>query len=204
MVKSSGPRYASKEARRANKRLDELFLPPGAPGNPGPSGISAYQVALNNGFVGTEAQWLLSLVGIQGIQGNPGAQGIQGLTGADGLPNVTGMSTSPGRAFNTNFVPHATRPSVCIYAVQLHTVLTAIGTSFAQVDLLCDPSGTPTTLCGRVKHQRVLGLGISINEQSDVICSAYSLIPPGYVVRLVPSTGNGGTATFVAQTEIIL
>lgn len=35
----------------------------GKPGKDGPEGKSAYQVALDNGFVGTEAQWLASLVG---------------------------------------------------------------------------------------------------------------------------------------------
>lgn len=32
------------------------------PGEKGNEGISAYQVAVNNGFVGTETEWLLSLV----------------------------------------------------------------------------------------------------------------------------------------------
>lgn len=41
-------------------------------GPQGTAGISAYQVALNNGFVGTEVQWLASLVGPQGIQGVTG------------------------------------------------------------------------------------------------------------------------------------
>lgn len=146
----------------------------------------------------------LGPIGPTGIPGPQGIQGIQGLTGPAGLPNVTGFNASPGRAFNTNFVPHASRPVVCVYSVQLHTVLTAIGTSSAQVELRCDPSGTPTTLCSMVKHQRVLGLGISINEQSDVICSVYHLVPPGYVVRLIPTVVNGGTATFLAQMEIVL
>ena len=38
-------------------------------GIPGASGSSAYQVAVTNGFVGTEAEWLASL------QGNPGNTG---------------------------------------------------------------------------------------------------------------------------------
>lgn len=46
----------------------------------GEDGLSAYQVALANGFVGTEAQWLASLEGAQGIQG------IQGEKGDDGAP----------------------------------------------------------------------------------------------------------------------
>lgn len=39
----------------------------------GPAGISAYQVALDNGFVGTEAEWLAFL---QGAAGADGADGI--------------------------------------------------------------------------------------------------------------------------------
>ena len=46
---------------------------PGLPGNDGADGDSAYQVALNNGFVGTESEWLDSLVGPQGPQGEPGS-----------------------------------------------------------------------------------------------------------------------------------
>ena len=42
---------------------------PGADGADGAAGLSAYQIAVNEGFVGTEAQWLASLVGPQGPTG---------------------------------------------------------------------------------------------------------------------------------------
>lgn len=44
----------------------------GPPGPTGPDGLSAYEIALENGFVGTQQEWLNSLVGPQGVQGNPG------------------------------------------------------------------------------------------------------------------------------------
>jgi hypothetical protein len=56
----------------------------GAQGEPGPAGeagISAYQVAVNNGFVGSEQQWLDSLVGPQGPAGEPGSGGGSANTG---------------------------------------------------------------------------------------------------------------------------
>lgn len=56
----------------------------GDKGNPGADGKSAYQVAVDDGFVGTEAQWLLSLVGQQGPQGQQGVQGPQGPQGIQG------------------------------------------------------------------------------------------------------------------------
>ncbi len=47
-------------------------------------GLSAYEQAVANGFVGTEAQWLASLQGAQGPQGSVGSQGQQGSTGPVG------------------------------------------------------------------------------------------------------------------------
>ena len=41
----------------------------------GADGESAYQIALDNGFVGTEAEWLLSLKGAKGDKGDTGASG---------------------------------------------------------------------------------------------------------------------------------
>ncbi len=76
---------------------------PGVDGDPGPS---AYEVAVENGFVGTESDWLLSLIG---ADGDPGADGdsayqvavnngfvgteddwLLSLIGADGDPGADG------------------------------------------------------------------------------------------------------------------
>ncbi|WP_414167124.1 hypothetical protein ACMATS_05820 [Streptoverticillium reticulum] len=48
---------------------------PGQPGDPGAPGKSAYQVAVDEGFKGTEQEWLASL---KGTQGPPGEQGPPG------------------------------------------------------------------------------------------------------------------------------
>jgi hypothetical protein len=50
---------------------------PGAPGTPGTPGASAYEIAIANGFVGTEAQWLASL---EGDKGDPGTTTWAGIT----------------------------------------------------------------------------------------------------------------------------
>jgi hypothetical protein len=41
----------------------------GAPGGSGATGLSAYEIAVLNGFVGTESQWLASLDGANGTNG---------------------------------------------------------------------------------------------------------------------------------------
>jgi hypothetical protein len=58
----------------------------GASGLQGANGLSAYQVAVANGFNGTQAQWLSSLVGSQGPQGTTG---INGQDGKNALINTT-------------------------------------------------------------------------------------------------------------------
>jgi hypothetical protein len=52
----------------------------GPQGVAGDDGLSAYEVALANGFVGTEAQWLASLVGPQGPPGSGGGSGTSILS----------------------------------------------------------------------------------------------------------------------------
>ena len=54
----------------------------GTNGTNGTNGSSAYQLAVANGFVGTEAQWLSSLVGAQGPAGATGPQGPAGINGS--------------------------------------------------------------------------------------------------------------------------
>lgn len=54
---------------------------------------SAYEVALANGFSGTEEEWLQSLSGSQGEGGPEGPQGIQGVEGS-AYTNVSESSSS--------------------------------------------------------------------------------------------------------------
>jgi len=64
----------------------------GTNGIDGVNGLSAYEVAVGAGFVGTEAEWLASLVGPQGVQGVQGIQGIQGNTG-NGIASIVLTNT---------------------------------------------------------------------------------------------------------------
>lgn len=85
----------------------------GKDGEDGEDGLSAYQIAVNNGFVGTEAQWLASLKGPKGDQGTNGTNGwsprlavvttgerrvlqITFWTGGTGTPPPTGYIGATG------------------------------------------------------------------------------------------------------------
>lgn len=81
----------------------------GGGGTQGPPGASAYDVAVANGFVGSEQEWLDSLKGDKGeagTPGNPGVKGDPGTDGVDGFPTeaqwdalvarVTALETAAG------------------------------------------------------------------------------------------------------------
>lgn len=71
-------------------------------GEPGAEGPSAYEVAVDNGFEGTEAEWLLSLEGPAGPKGDTGdtgavgPQGPQGETGPQGIQGIQGEKGDKG------------------------------------------------------------------------------------------------------------
>lgn len=93
-------------------------------------GKSAYQIAIDNGFIGTQQEWLASLIG---------PQGPRGLTGADGpsvdvssyaplaSPALTGVPTAPTAEKGANttqiattaFVQDAIKPSLLITIADL-------------------------------------------------------------------------------------
>lgn len=76
--------------------------PQGEPGEQGPRGLgagdSAYEVAVRNGFVGTEEEWLDSLQGADGEPGPPGPQGPQGIQGETSYGGPEGPAGPPGPA----------------------------------------------------------------------------------------------------------
>ena len=73
------------------KKLSEMQT-----GANGKDGSSAYEIAIENGFVGTAAEWLESLKGKDGIDGKDGLPGKDGKDGADGLPGKDGTNGKDG------------------------------------------------------------------------------------------------------------
>ena len=77
------------------KKLSEMQT-----GANGKDGSSAYEIAIENGFVGTAAEWLESLKGKDGIDGKdglPGKDGADGLPGKDGTNGKDGLPGKDGR-----------------------------------------------------------------------------------------------------------
>ena len=74
------------------KKLSEMQT-----GANGKDGRSAYEIAIENGFVGTVAEWLESLKGRDGIDGKDGKDGADGLPGKDGTNGKDGKDGRDGK-----------------------------------------------------------------------------------------------------------
>jgi hypothetical protein len=78
--------------RKTTSSVEIHTTQPGAP----MAGKSAYDVAVENGFVGSEIEWIASLIGPVGPAGTQGVPGIAGPAGPPGVPGQPGIAGAPG------------------------------------------------------------------------------------------------------------
>lgn len=76
--------------------LGKIVGKDGLDGTNGQNGLSAYEIAKNGGFIGSEDEWLASLKGEKGEQGEQGIQGIQGVQGEKGERGEKGQNGADG------------------------------------------------------------------------------------------------------------
>lgn len=122
-------------------------------GTVGPVGKSAFQVAVDEGFVGDETAWLLSL---KGIQGNQGLQGIAGNDGADGATGATGLTGASGN----NGVDGADGDSA--YQVWL-----GLGNSGTQAQYIQSLKGASILVKGTLTTSEILAIDIATLSFGD-------------------------------------
>ena len=77
---------------------------PGEPGKDGADGKSAYLLAVEHGYSGSESEWLASL---KGEKGDPGEQGERGEKGEPGTPGEKGDTGASGKDGADGFSPVA-------------------------------------------------------------------------------------------------
>lgn len=77
--------------------IDNMHITDGKDGKDGENGASAYDIAVKNGFNGTEVQWLESL---KGERGETGAQGVAGATGSAGANGKSAYQIAVDNGFN--------------------------------------------------------------------------------------------------------
>lgn len=130
----------------------DSFVP--IPGPQGEEGASAYEVAVANGFIGTEKEWLASLKGKDGAAGPKGDIGPTGPAGSPGRDGKDGANGRDGKDGNDGAVgPVGPAGSPGVY----------LGTEApADVSVWIDPSGSADIV---VSIDDVKALGYQTEEQ---------------------------------------
>ena len=77
-------------------------------GKDGENGKSAYEIAVQNGYDGTETDWLESLKGQKGDRGEKGEKGDAGAPGKDGVNGKDGTNGVDGKNGTDGYSPTAT------------------------------------------------------------------------------------------------
>jgi hypothetical protein len=106
---------------------------PGAAGAPGATGASAYEVAVANGFVGTEAEWLISLSGAVGVLQTPDSVTINYKVTEPGYHEVRLYGGGPGGSATCTIV-FPGRPAEVGERVVLTLIFPDVGTASLAFD----------------------------------------------------------------------
>lgn len=76
--------------KQVDKLISDINIEGGGVAVPGADGKSAYEIAVENGFSGTESEWLASLKGANGANGKDGINGTNGIGIVDAEINDNG------------------------------------------------------------------------------------------------------------------
>lgn len=154
----------------------------GQPGADGVDGKSAYEIAVDEGFVGDETAWIASLVGPQGEQGLRGEPGLPGDSG-EGVALPSGMAGQYlGFAANGDVIAdHVSIANVTGLQTELNTKAnTSHSHSWTEITnrptlfdgAYASLSGVPSTFAPTA-HEHVIsdvtGLQSSLDEKANTV-----------------------------------
>ena len=152
-------------------------------GAQGPTGLSAYQVAVNNGFYGTEAQWLASLVGPQGPAGQQGSGGSGGGTGT----NYGIVTSSTEIVIATDYLGQQSGLLGHILDIPLNTLNQQITSGWRVI--FADGQTTATVASAYTNGDHIT-LNLTVPGGS-------LFVQPAYPITVIGTTTLGATATNV-------
>lgn len=164
----------------------------GEQGPPGEDGASAYDLAVANGYVGTEAAWLASLVGPAGPEGPEGPAGADGAPGEPGPAGDQGPAGAPGAAGLSAYEVALTEGFVGTETEWLATLVGAEGPEGPKGDTGdAGPAGAPgaTTWAGITDKPAVTDLAVGALAEGEYLRRVGSALVGG-----TPSGGGGGGA----------
>lgn len=164
-----------------NAGVDGVNGTQGIQGINGLDGLSAYEIALVHNFVGTEAEWLASLVGAKGADG-VGSSSLEGLFVLDVTPTSTGIVGSKTYPLTT----------------PANKVVLTCFTDTANVRVTVGIDGSAVSYSPTVT---IAGVSATVTESSTIRWfTAVADIILGAGTTVVPVVSNTGATTSVSIT----
>ncbi len=156
---------AGENALTYEKWLESILVNGGNDGKPGANGKSAYEIAVENGFTGTQAQWLASLVGENGLsayeqycEANPDYEGDE----AQWLASLVGAKGTNGKSAYEIYVEETKKENpdalVMDEAQWLASLAGGQGVGIADISLSADGTTLTVTYTDSSKQPTVINL----------------------------------------------
>ena len=171
-----------------NEVIENIELTPGPAGESGADGKSAYQTAIENGFEGTEEEWLNSLKGEKGEDGKFDMDALYDILQTEDK-TVIGAINELFNLINKWMHPNCDLKAQMFYGV-IDPTESGVITSYSDitVDMLNQATGVKSTKPG----ERVsLSMGY-VNEGSYIVIA----VPTMYDYNVTKDNGFGGKVAF--------
>lgn len=181
-------------------------------GEAGVRGLSAYEVAVANGYTGTQTQWLASLKGATGAKGDKGDTGAKGETGAKGADGKDFNGELPGTILRVNGQQAIfDNGTTMIYGTNNRDTLIAGNaiTSRVAITVASDrrlkeeiaPADT-TALADMINNVKVVSYKYIGNKKEHIGVIAQDLLQTGKEAALFVNIGNDGFYS-VSMSELV-
>jgi len=150
----------------------------GDTGDIGAVGMSAYQVAVSEGYIGTEAEWITSLIGVAGIIGEKGDKGDSGLSSVGAISPTSTVNGASVNAGELNLAPaDENNGGIVTNATQIF----AGAKTFSDATTISNTTSSVSKTSGAL----VINGGVGIDENLNV----------GQAATISSTTGSISTST---------
>ena len=144
----------------------------GADGKDGVDGKSAYELAVENGFVGTVDEWLDSLKGESGDDGAPGVSGSNGDKGDTGVgvKDVSVKTVANGFVFTFTFTDDSTKSILATVPTQkIETTTTTVNNGTEDIEVPATKEYVEIASEDKADTLATLPEGVALDEGTDTI-----------------------------------
>lgn len=176
--------------------IGPIMGPPGIDGTIGQDGKSAYELAVENGFIGTEVEWLASLKGADGNDGIDGTNGQDGKSAYQAA--LDGGFVGTELEFNESLAEVENKQSILVSGTNIKTINgnPILGSG----DLVIATSSDWNTITATLTYASADSPTFVANTSIDLT----SVISVGMKLKLTQTTVKYFIVTAITSTTITL